>query len=37
MGAPAKVKLQLTDEELAGLRRSWQYYVDLSRMYISEQ
>jgi carbonic anhydrase/acetyltransferase-like protein (isoleucine patch superfamily) len=37
MGAPAKVKRRLTDEELSGLVRSWQNYVDLSRLYISEQ
>jgi carbonic anhydrase/acetyltransferase-like protein (isoleucine patch superfamily) len=37
MGAPAKVKRQLTHEELAGLERSWQNYVGLSRLYISEQ
>jgi gamma-carbonic anhydrase len=37
MGSPAKVKRQLTPEELAGLTRSWQNYIDLSRLYLSEQ
>ena len=33
MGAPAKVKRELTTEELNGLTRSWQNYVELSRRY----
>ena len=33
VGAPAKVKRPLTDEEIAGLHRSWQNYVRLSREY----
>lgn len=37
MGAPAKVKRQLTSEELDGLSRSWRNYVELSRRYISER
>ena len=37
MGAPAKVKRQLTDYELAGLTQSWRNYVELSRRYLSEQ
>jgi len=36
MGAPARVKRQLTSDELENLRRSWQNYVELSRRYISE-
>ena len=35
MGAPAKVKRELTIEELDGLGRSWQNYVELSRQYLS--
>ena len=37
MGAPAKVKRQLTADELDNLSRSWRNYVELSRLYISEQ
>ena len=37
MGAPAKVKRELNADELAGLCRSWQNYVELSRRYLSEQ
>jgi carbonic anhydrase/acetyltransferase-like protein (isoleucine patch superfamily) len=37
MGAPAKVKRQLTSEELENLSRSWRNYVELSRRYRSEQ
>ncbi len=37
MGAPAKVKRELTPDELDRLSRSWQNYVELSRLYISEQ
>jgi len=33
MGAPAKVKRELTDEELANLQRSWQIYVELKEKY----
>jgi len=36
LGAPARVKRQLTSDELENLRRSWQNYVELSRRYISE-
>jgi carbonic anhydrase/acetyltransferase-like protein (isoleucine patch superfamily) len=35
MGAPARVKRELTDEELAGLERSWQHYVELKNQYLS--
>ena len=35
MGAPAKVKRPLTDEELAKLDQSWKNYVELSRKYRS--
>lgn len=37
MGAPAKVKRQLTPEELENLSRSWKNYVELGRRYRSEQ
>ena len=37
MGAPARVKRQLTREELDSLSTSWQNYVDLSRRYISKR
>jgi gamma-carbonic anhydrase len=37
MGAPAKVKRQLTSDELENLSRSWRNYVELSRLYLSEQ
>jgi carbonic anhydrase/acetyltransferase-like protein (isoleucine patch superfamily) len=33
MGAPAKVKRPLTDEEIANLHRSWQNYVRLAHQY----
>jgi carbonic anhydrase/acetyltransferase-like protein (isoleucine patch superfamily) len=36
MGAPAKVKRALTDEELANLNQSWKNYVELTRRYRSE-
>ena len=34
MGAPARVKRELTDEELASISRNWQSYVDLKRSYM---
>ena len=36
MGAPAKVKRALTDDELSKLDLSWQNYVELSRRYRSQ-
>jgi len=33
MGAPAKVKRQLTAEELVNLKKSWQNYVELKEKY----
>jgi carbonic anhydrase/acetyltransferase-like protein (isoleucine patch superfamily) len=36
MGAPAKVKRPLTDEEVASLDLFWQNYVEYSRRYLSE-
>lgn len=33
MGSPAKVKRELTDDELAYLDRSWRNYVELKRHY----
>jgi gamma-carbonic anhydrase len=35
MGAPARVKRPLTTEELDNLTKSWQNYVELSRVYLS--
>jgi len=37
MGMPARVKRPLTDDEVAGLARYWQNYVDYSRAYLNEQ
>jgi len=37
MGAPAKVKRELTSKDLDGLTRSWKNYVELGRRYLSEQ
>jgi len=34
MGAPAKVKRALTDDELANISRNWQSYVDLKNKYV---
>ncbi|MGI8812554.1 MAG: gamma carbonic anhydrase family protein [Pyrinomonadaceae bacterium] len=34
MGAPARVKRPLTDEELAGLRTSWKNYIELKNAYL---
>ena len=36
MGMPARVKRPLTDEEVAGLDRFWQNYVEYSAMYLEE-
>lgn len=36
MGMPARVKRPLTDEEVAGLDRFWQNYVEYSAMYLNE-
>ena len=35
MGAPARVKRPLTSDELDNLNKSWQNYVELSRVYLS--
>ena len=37
MGAPARVKRPLTEDELEGLVRSWRNYVELSRRYVYKQ
>ncbi|MBA2340317.1 MAG: gamma carbonic anhydrase family protein [Pyrinomonadaceae bacterium] len=37
LGAPAKVKRQLTDEEVAGLDAYWQNYIEYKRIYIEEE
>ena len=34
MGSPAKVKRELTDDELAYLQRSWRNYVELKKHYM---
>lgn len=36
MGAPAKVKRELTDDEIAKLDQSWKNYIELSRRHRSE-
>ena len=35
MGSPAKVKRELTDEEVAGLKYYWQNYVKLTEIYLA--
>ena len=35
MGAPAKVKRELTDDELAYLDRSWKNYTELKNVYLA--
>ncbi len=35
MGSPAKVKRELTEDELAYLDKSWQNYVELKRQYFT--
>ena len=37
MGAPAKIKRELTPDELEKLSHSWRNYVGLTRQYLSEQ
>ena len=37
LGAPAKVKRTLTDEEVASLNLYWQHYIEYTQMYRSEQ
>src|SRR6478672_2666452 len=34
MGAPAKVKRELTDDEVANISRNWQSYLDLKNKYV---
>jgi len=36
MGQPARVKRPLTDEEVSGLTRFWQNYIELTRLYKEE-
>jgi len=36
MGSPAKVKRALSDDEIEGLKKFWQNYILLSRIYLSE-
>ena len=35
MGSPARIKRELTDDELALLDRSWRHYVELKNKYLS--
>jgi len=37
MGSPGRVKRPLTDEEVTGLARYWQNYVEYSAAYLAEQ
>ena len=37
MGIPARVKRPLSEEEVAGLDRYWQNYVEYSRLYLQEK
>jgi carbonic anhydrase/acetyltransferase-like protein (isoleucine patch superfamily) len=37
LGVPAKVKRALTDEEVAGLDRYWQNYVEYTKIYKSDK
>jgi carbonic anhydrase/acetyltransferase-like protein (isoleucine patch superfamily) len=37
MGSPAKVKRELSDEEVEGLKKFWQNYVKLTEIYLSEK
>lgn len=37
MGSPAKVKRELSDDEIKNLETFWRNYVDLSRNYLSRQ
>ena len=37
MGSPGRVKRPLTDEEVAGLARYWQNYVEYSLAYLKEE
>ncbi len=37
MGSPAKVKRELTDEEIEDLKKYWQNYVKLTEVYLSEK
>ena len=37
LGAPARVRRQLTKQELENLKLSWQNYVDLGRRYLAKQ
>jgi carbonic anhydrase/acetyltransferase-like protein (isoleucine patch superfamily) len=37
MGAPARVKRGLTEEEIAGLSLFWQNYVTFTQKYLAEK
>jgi carbonic anhydrase/acetyltransferase-like protein (isoleucine patch superfamily) len=34
MGSPARIKRELTDDEVSGIHRNWQSYVELSQKYL---
>lgn len=37
MGSPARVKRELTDEEIADLKKYWQNYVKLTEVYLADK
>jgi carbonic anhydrase/acetyltransferase-like protein (isoleucine patch superfamily) len=37
LGSPARIKRELTDEEVSGLEKFWRNYVSYSRIYRSEE
>jgi carbonic anhydrase/acetyltransferase-like protein (isoleucine patch superfamily) len=37
IGAPARIKRPLTDEEVAGLEVFWKNYIEYTRMYRSDE
>jgi carbonic anhydrase/acetyltransferase-like protein (isoleucine patch superfamily) len=37
MGAPAKIRRQVTDEEVARINEHWQHYVEYKNQYLAEQ
>lgn len=37
MGSPARVKRELTDEEVAGLQKFWRNYVEYTQIYLNDR
>lgn len=37
MGSPAKVRREVTDEEVARIDQHWQHYVEYKNQYIEER